>query len=219
MKKLAIYDLDRTITRWGTFTPFLIFVARRRPWRFPLLLLYFLSLLAVPIKLLDGKGVKQIGFRLLIGHSIAENDMAKIAADYAAHVHRRNVYADALDRIADDKEEGCCLVIATAAPDYYAVAIGRVLGFDHVISTVHRRNGDDGYSYRIESDNCHGREKLNRIKAWFAFARDSVEIRFYSDHHSDQPVFEWADRAFATNPNARLRVLAQERGWAIIDFG
>ena len=34
MTELAIYDMDRTITRTGTFTPFMIHAAiRLAPWR------------------------------------------------------------------------------------------------------------------------------------------------------------------------------------------
>jgi phosphoserine phosphatase len=43
-------------------------------------------------------------------------------------------------------------------------------------------------------------------------------VRFYSDHVSDRPVFEWADEAVAVNPDAKLRRLAAERGWAVEDW-
>jgi phosphoserine phosphatase len=44
-------------------------------------------------------------------------------------------------------------------------------------------------------------------------------VRFYSDHASDAPVFEWADEPVAVNPHPRLRRLAAERGWAVEDWG
>ena len=39
-------------------------------------------------------------------------------------------------------------------------------------------------------------------------------VRFYSDHVSDAPVFEWADEPVAVNPHGKLRRLAEQRGWA-----
>ena len=43
MSDLAIYDMDRTVTRHGTYTPFLLHCAiHRAPWR-----LIFLPLVAV----------------------------------------------------------------------------------------------------------------------------------------------------------------------------
>jgi phosphoserine phosphatase len=44
-------------------------------------------------------------------------------------------------------------------------------------------------------------------------------VRFYSDHVSDRPAFEWSDEPVAVNPHGKLRRLAEERGWAIEDWG
>jgi phosphoserine phosphatase len=43
-------------------------------------------------------------------------------------------------------------------------------------------------------------------------------VRFYSDHVSDRPAFEWADEPVAVNPHGKLRRLAEQRGWAIEDW-
>ncbi len=48
---------------------------------------------------------------------------------------------------------------------------------------------------------------------------DRLHVRFYSDHASDKPVFEWADEPVAVNPHGRLRRLADQRGWAVEDWG
>jgi phosphoserine phosphatase len=48
--------------------------------------------------------------------------------------------------------------------------------------------------------------------------RHSVRIRFYSDHASDAPVLEWADEPFAVNAHDKLRRLALQRGWPIVDW-
>jgi phosphoserine phosphatase len=46
-----------------------------------------------------------------------------------------------------------------------------------------------------------------------------AHVRFYSDHASDAPVFEWADEAVAVNPHDRLKRLAAVRGWRQEDWG
>jgi phosphoserine phosphatase len=43
-------------------------------------------------------------------------------------------------------------------------------------------------------------------------------VRFYSDHASDAPVFEWADEPVAVNPHAKLAKLAATRGWTVEDL-
>jgi phosphoserine phosphatase len=44
-------------------------------------------------------------------------------------------------------------------------------------------------------------------------------VRFYSDHVSDRPAFEWSDEPVAVNPHGKLRRLSRERGWEIEDWG
>ena len=58
------------------------------------------------------------------------------------------------------------------------------------------------------------------IEAWLdtnGHARGHV--RFYSDHASDGPVFEWSDEPVAVNPHDGLRRLAAEHGWRVEDWG
>ena len=54
MSDLAIYDMDRTVTRRATYTPFLLHCAMRRaPWRLMFLPLVALSMLAYATRLID----------------------------------------------------------------------------------------------------------------------------------------------------------------------
>ena len=68
MTDLAIYDMDRTVTRHATYTPFLLHCAiRRAPWRLLLLPFVILSMLAYVAKLIDRGRLKEINHRLLLG--------------------------------------------------------------------------------------------------------------------------------------------------------
>jgi phosphatidylglycerophosphatase C len=218
MDKIAIYDMDRTLTKIGTFTPFLVFVGKRRPLRMMLLPLYLLALIGYPLGLLDRKRLKEIGFGLILGRRVAAAELEALARDYAGHVAKRNLHPGAAPRIAADRAEGCQLVLATASPDFYVREIAKVLGFDDVIATRQARHGDGAYSNRIEGENCYAQEKLERIRARLGAPAGAREIRFYSDHHSDAPVLEWSDRPIATNPNAKLQALAEARHWEIVRF-
>jgi phosphoserine phosphatase len=60
------------------------------------------------------------------------------------------------------------------------------------------------------------------ILAWMDrehISRSEARIRFYSDHASDAPVLEWCDEAYAVNAHDKLRKLAKQRGWTIVDWG
>jgi phosphoserine phosphatase len=112
-------------------------------------------------------------------------------------------------------------VLATASYRLYAAAIGKRLGFDDIVATNTLIGLDARVSARIDGENCYGPAKLRMILAWMAaegLKREEVRVRFYSDHASDAPAFEWADDAFAVNAHAELRALARERGWPILDW-
>ena len=68
MSDLAVYDMDRTVTRHATYTPFLLHCARRRaPWRLIFLPLVALSMLAYVARLIDRAKLKEINHHLLLG--------------------------------------------------------------------------------------------------------------------------------------------------------
>jgi HAD superfamily hydrolase (TIGR01490 family) len=219
--KLAIYDMDKTITHAPTWTAFLIETARAEaPWRLALLPLAGLATAAYAVKAIDRARLKQVTQRLLLGHRMREGDAKRAADRFADRVVASGVFAGARAQIAADRAAGYRLVMATASYRFYAGAIAARLGFDDVIGTEVERAGDT-LRARISGENCYGPAKLRMIEAWMAangIARAEADVRFYSDHVSDAPALEWADEAFAVNAHGPLRILARERGWPMIDW-
>lgn len=221
---VSIYDMDRTITRGGTWTPWLLFFARREaPWRLLLAPLLGLALLAYAARLITRARLKEHGHRLLMGRHIPRARLVAAAQAYAAEVIAGNVFPAALEQLARDRGEGRRLVLATASNEYYVRAIADRLGIDDVIATASRWE-DDRLHHRLGGDNCYGDGKRVLVDAWLhREGLSGVPLRFYSDHVSDRPVFELAEasggEAVAANPSKALRQLARERGWRIVDWG
>jgi HAD superfamily hydrolase (TIGR01490 family) len=222
MSDLAIYDLDRTVTRRPTYTPFLLHCAlRRAPWRLLLLPLVLLSMVAYGLRLIDRARLKEINHRLLIGAHIHPRELRPLVESFADAQVRSNIRPGAIKAIARDKTEGRRLVLATASYRLYADAIAQRLGFDDVIGTGSVIGLDDRVHAKIAGENCYGPAKLRMIAEWVeksGLTGKHGHVRFYSDHVSDQPAFEWADEAVAVNPHGKLRRLAEQRGWRIEDW-
>ena len=223
MSDLAVYDMDRTVTRHATYTPFLLHCAiRRAPWRLLLLPFVVLSMLAYVARLIDRAKLKEINHHLLLGRRIHPRDLAPLVESFAEKQTATNIHPGARDAIARDKADGRRLVLATASYRLYADAIARRLGFDDVIGTGSIIGLDERVHARIAGENCYGPAKLHMIDEWLAASQlkdTHGHVRFYSDHVSDQPAFEWADEPVAVNPHGKLRRLAEQRGWAIEDWG
>lgn len=220
---LAVYDMDRTVTRRATYTPFLLHCAMRRaPWRLIFLPAVIASMLAYVAKLIDRARLKEINHRLLLGRTIHPSDLKPLVDGFAEAQVASNVRPGARQAIARDKAEGRRLVLATASYTLYSRAIAERLGFDDVIGTGSIIGLDERVHAKIDGDNCYGPAKRKMIADWVeksGLTGKHGHVRFYSDHVSDAPAFEWADEPVAVNPHGKLRRLAEQRGWAIEDWG
>lgn len=220
MTDLAIYDLDKTVTRTPTYTPFLLMGAREfAPWRLALAPVAAGAMLAYAGKLLVRSKLKELNQALLLGAHSDPDAFAKLAARFAERTIRTNLNPGALRQIEIDRAEGRRLVLATASYARYAHAIADRLGFDDTIGTALETGPDGRILARIEGENCYGAAKKALVDRWLE--REQVRpgaVRFYSDHASDAPMFEWAEEPVAVNPHAPLRRLAAKRGWRIEDW-
>jgi HAD superfamily hydrolase (TIGR01490 family) len=221
-QSIAIYDMDRTITRRPTYGPFLVHACRHiAPWRAALAPLILLTLLAYALRLIDRGRLKEWNYNLLIGRGVAPERLEPVVESFAARQVESNVLAGARASIAADRAAGRRLVMATASYRLYAAAIAQRLGFDDVIATDVEYDGEGRTVARIDGVNCYGLGKLDMIEGWLqqqGLEREALHIRFYSDHISDAPVHHWSDEAFATNAHARLIKLAEHEGWQVLDW-
>jgi HAD superfamily hydrolase (TIGR01490 family) len=219
--RLAIYDMDRTVTRRATYTPFLIHAALRlAPWRLLFLPVVLLSMLAYALKLIGRGRLKEINYRLLVG-GVAPARLEPVVESFAEQQVAANILPGARAAIAADKAAGRRLVLATASYRLYAAAIGRRLGFDDVIATDTALDLHGRVTARIDGSNCYGLAKRDMIEAWLqreGLAREAVHIRFYSDHVSDAPSHRLADEPVAANAHRRLVRLAQAEGWEVVEW-
>lgn len=222
MTELAIYDMDRTITRTGTYTPFLIHAASRlAPWRLLLMPILLLAMLVYALKGITRGRLKEVAHALMLGRGARTADLARVAESFADLTLTGNIRPGALARIAEDRAAGRRLVLATASYRLYVAAIAERLGFDDVIATGSVIGLDARILARIDGENCYGPAKLRMIEAWLGthgLSRSGLGVRFYSDHVSDAPVLDWADEPYAVSPSPKLRRLAQERGWPILNW-
>jgi HAD superfamily hydrolase (TIGR01490 family) len=222
MIKIAIYDMDRTITKRGTYAAFLTHMAlATAPWRLVLLPFVAPIMLAYVLKLIDRTQAKEWNQALMMGRRVSREAIRVHVERYADNVIAGNIREGALAQIAADRADGAMLVMASASYRLYVEPIARRLGFDHVIATDHMTQGTDYLRARISGENCYDTAKLRMIQAWMVregIVRAGCHVRAYSDHVSDAPMLDFADEGFAANPHPPLRALAGERGWPVVEW-
>jgi HAD superfamily hydrolase (TIGR01490 family) len=219
---IAIYDLDKTITRRPTFTHFLMFCAcRTAPFRLAGLPIWIMALIGYRIGLYGRKPLKQFGIQLFIGRKIGSDTITRAVGKFADYIVTKGLQSGAVAQLRVDRDRGAFLVLATAAPEFYAQTIGKLLGFQAVIATRHILTSDGALTCQIKGDNCYAGEKLRRIEEWLsqqAIDRKDAHIVFYSDDISDSPTLNFADQAYAVNPSKKFAEVAAKANWGHLDF-
>jgi len=220
-QRIAIYDLDRTITRAPTWTPFLLHaVLRHAPWRLALLPVVLGAAGLKGLGLIHRDRLKQVMHRAALG-TLSPARAERLGAAWLVRFGPAQIRRKARAQSAADRAAGYRIVVATAAYRFYAEAIARDVGADAVIATATALDARGHLLPRIEGGNCYGPAKRAMIESWLAaegIDRAAAHVRVYSDHVSDVPSFDWADEAIAVNPHAALRRVATARGWPVVDW-
>ena len=219
---IAIYDLDKTITRRPTFTRFLIYFAQhKQPLWLAMVPIWIAALLGHKLGMYPRKPLKQFGIALFMGRALSPDVVGEVGSDFIDDIIVNGCQPGALQSIDRDRGENYRLVLATAAPEFYAREIGARLCFDDVIATRHKSTPGGEISNHIDGENCYGAEKHRRVEHWLSqqgISRDEAHIRFYSDDISDAPMLDFADQGHAINADAEFAKAALESGWTVLDF-
>ena len=116
---------------------------------------------------------------------------------------------------------GDVVMIVTATNEFVTRPIAQAFGVSELIAVELERNAQGWLTGEIRGTPSFRDGKVTRVEQWLAargLAWADVEMTFYSDSINDLPLLEKAQHPVATNPDARLRQCANDRGWRILDL-
>jgi phosphatidylglycerophosphatase C len=211
--RIAVFDLDGTITRRDTLRQYLDGWRRRRPRR-GFLPRAVVALLRFPADRDPGRLKAGLIRAAMSGATHA--DVAAWTAEFVAALGERELCPGALAAIEGHRAAGDRLVLLSASVDLYVPEIGRRLGFDESICTgIAWRDGRlDG---ALSTPNRRGPEKRRCIERLRAHA-PGVPCIAYANAREDFDHFEAADEAVLVNAGPSLRRQAESRGWRTADW-
>ena len=128
---------------------------------------------------------------------------------------------EALQLVRQHQQAGDTVLIVTATNEFVTRPIAQALGVDHLLAVDLARDASGWITGEIDGVPTMRQGKVTRMDAWLAergLRWDAVDSIFYSDSMNDVPLLEKVNTPVATNPDARLRALATERGWRILDL-
>ena len=208
--RVAVFDLDGTITRHDTLAPYALgFVVRRRPWRLPALLLVLPALLGHAIGLVDRGGLKSVFIRAALG-GCRRQDLERWTATFVDRLKAHGLFSQATEAIQAHARAGDHLVLLSASTDLYVPAIGKALGFQEVICTGVRWDGEhlDG---TLTTPNRRGEEKARCVAALRA-RHPGVSAAAYGNAASDIAHLKLVESGVLVNGSAAARRMAARAG-------
>lgn len=146
---------------------------------------------------------------------------AQAHAQFMREVIQPAIRPEALQLVRQHQQAGDTVLIVTATNEFVTRPIAQALGVPELLAMQLARDPSGWYTGEIDGTPTMREGKVRRMEQWLAARRLSwgdVESTFYSDSMNDVPLLEKVDHPVATNPDARLRALAQERGWRILDL-
>lgn len=219
-RRLALFDLDHTLIpidsdyEWGEFTIALgwcnsgEFKARNAE--------FFAQYQAGTLDIHD--------YVRFATQAMRDQGTVKSAAAHArfmADVVQKAITTQALALVQQHRVVGDELVIVTATNEFVTRPIAEAFGVSELIAVELERTIEGELTGEIKGTPSFREGKVARVEAWLA-ARNlgwgDVQTTFYTDSLNDLALLEKATHPVATNPDRRLRALAAERGWRILDL-
>jgi HAD superfamily hydrolase (TIGR01490 family) len=119
------------------------------------------------------------------------------------------------------QQAGDLVVITSATNEFVTRPIAAAFGVQELLSTELERDETGWFTGCVQGVPNMREGKVVRMDAWLAargLSWEGVESTFYSDSMNDLPLLERVNHPVATNPEPRLRAIAQERGWRVLDL-
>ena len=151
------------------------------------------------------------GLLLLRGHTPEE--MRELVAESMETVLRPLVYAQSLDLVKRHRDRGEPVYIVSATLQEIVQAMADDFGFDGALGTICEVVDGKYTGKAIRA--LHAEGKADCIRS---LGHDLAASTAYSDSHTDLPFLEAVGHPVAVNPDRKLRRIAAERGWPVLEF-
>lgn len=199
MDKLAIFDVDYTITKKETLMQLYKYVIKKDIRNIKFLPRALYSGFMYSIKVYDEKRVKESFLKFIDG--IDENDLAILVKEFYRDVLENILYEDAIKMMKNLKSQGYKVYLISASPEFYLREFYAIKEVDMIIGTRFTMHSGK-FIRKMEGENCKGEEKVRRLKE--VIEKENIKVDFknsymFSDSLSDKPLLDLVGNAYLIN--------------------
>ena len=199
LKKLAIFDIDYTITRKETLMELFKYTIKDDKKNLKFLPRAAYCGFMYIIKFYDEKKVKETFLKFI--DKIEEKDLALLVKNFYNDRLQNILYKDALNMMKDLKSKGYDIYLISASPEFYVNEFYAIKEVDKILGTKFKfENG--AFLRQMDGENCKGEEKVKRLKSYLN--ENNIEVDFkesymFSDSLSDKPLLDMVGKPYLIN--------------------
>jgi HAD superfamily hydrolase (TIGR01490 family) len=203
MEKLAIFDVDFTLTKRETLLEFYRFMIKKDPKHVLHLPKIFTYSALYVLKFIPLKKAKEAFISFVDG--IEEEAMKNHVKEFYEKRLSKILYKDAIDMIRKLKSEGYKIYLISASAEFYLNELYNIKEVDKVIGTRFICQGGL-HKGVMQGENCKGEEKVNRLLE--ELKKENIEVDFnnsymFSDSLADLPLFKLVGKPYLINYKKR----------------
>ena len=217
--RAAFYDFDGTLVSSNVVTRYAFF-AKNHPSKSEAVVRYSKLLVQVPywigLDMYSRRLFNEVFYRQYRG--MPRDWLYQGAERLFAHDIQPKIFPGAAALLERDRREGFRLVLVSGGMDFALGPVVRHFGFDGLISnTLVFQNG--AATGEVTPPLLAEQEKVSAMQRYCReYNVNTAQSKGYSDSFSDLPMLEAVGLPSAANPDRRLRKVARERGWPILDL-
>ena len=203
MEKLAIFDIDFTLTKKETSIELYKYMLTKDKSLIKYLPSNILTGIGYGIKVFDATKTKERFLKFLDGTN--EEELKAISKDFYRDRLSKLLYEDGLNAIKEFKNNGFKVYLISASPEFYVNEFYNIDGVDKVIGTKFKM--DAGlFKSEVVGENCKGEEKVKRLME--ELDKDNIKVDFkksymFSDSLSDLPLLKLVGKGYLINYNKK----------------
>lgn len=212
----AFFDFDDTLLDGDSILLWLRFYYSQRPARRIFLLLNWAGLILFVLRLVDSHTLKRIYLYPMGLETSPERD--RLAEEFTRKVLAGRLHVPVLQRLWTHHLLGHKIVILSASATFYLrylkvfFPMADIQGSELIWALPALRSLP-----KYRDGNLRGANKLKRLEA-LGYGKAGPLSFAYSDHEHDRFLLAFSEFPFCVRPTKKLRQLAAEKAWPILDW-
>ena len=199
MDKLALFDVDYTITKKETLMQFYKYMIVKDFKNIIFLPRAIYSGIMYSMKFYDEKRVKESFLKFI--ENIEEKELAFLVKNFYKDVLEKILYEDSIKMMKKLKKEGHKIFLISASPEFYLNEFYAIKEVDMIIGTRFEMK-EGKFARKMSGANCKGEEKVRRLKE--VLEKENIEVDYknsymFSDSLSDKPLLDLVGNAYLIN--------------------